>query len=188
MEIGDGVMQNTACRAGVHFLLKNFLSFDNNLLQRNIQLNGVSAMGEIQDRTKLILDKLREKGHRITPQRIAIVRILVESRGHPSVEDIFAKVKGNFPTTSLATVYKTITVIKELGEVLELEFSGHNRYDGNKPYPHPHLMCVKCKRIVDPDLSTLAHLTQELVSDTEYKILSHRLDFYGICPMCQKKE
>ena len=143
-------------------------------------------MGEIQDRTEMILDKLKEKGHRITPQRLVILRTLVESQNHPSVEDIFAKVRVHFPTTSLATVYKTISVIKELGEVLELEFSsGHNRYDGHKPYPHPHLLCVKCKKIVDPELSSLAHLTQELVSDTGYRILSHRLDFYGICPKCQ---
>jgi len=143
-------------------------------------------MGGIQDRTERILDKLKEKGHRITPQRLFILRALVESQNHPSVEDIFAKVRVHFPTTSLATVYKTISVIKELGEVLELEFSsGHNRYDGHKPYPHPHLLCVKCKKIVDPELSSLAHLTQELVSDTGYRILSHRLDFYGICPKCQ---
>jgi len=146
-------------------------------------------MGEIQDRTEMILDKLKEKGHRITPQRLVILRTLVESQNHPSVEDIFAKVRVHFPTTSLATVYKTISVIKELGEVLELEFSsGHNRYDGHKPYPHPHLLCVKCKRIVDPELSSLAHLTRELVSDTGYRILSHRLDFYGICPKCQKQQ
>ena len=146
-------------------------------------------MGEIQDRTEMILDKLKEKGHRITPQRLVILRTLVESQNHPSVEDIFAKVRVHFPTTSLATVYKTISVIKELGEVLELEFSsGHNRYDGHKPYPHPHLLCVKCKKIVDPELSSLAHLTRELVSDTGYRILSHRLDFYGICPKCQKQQ
>jgi len=145
-------------------------------------------MSGIQDRTEMILDKLKQKGHRITPQRLVILRTLVESQDHPSVEDIFAKVRVHFPTTSLATVYKTISVIKELGEVLELEFSsGHNRYDGHKPYPHPHLLCVKCKRIVDPELSSLAHLTQELVSDTGYRILSHRLDFYGICPECQKQ-
>ncbi len=144
-------------------------------------------MGKTQDRTELILDKLKATGHRITPQRLVILRVLAESHGHPSVEDIFEKVKVNFPTTSLATVYKTITVIKELGEVLELEFSNeHNRYDGNKPYPHPHLICVKCKKIVDPELSSLAHLTQELTADTGYKILSHRLDFYGICPKCQQ--
>jgi Fur family transcriptional regulator, peroxide stress response regulator len=145
-------------------------------------------MSGIQDRTEMILDKLKQKGHRITPQRLVILRTLVESQDHPSVEDIFAKVRVHFPTTSLATVYKTISVIKELGEVLELEFSsGHNRYDGHKPNPHPHLLCVKCKRIVDPELSSLAHLTQELVSDTGYRILSHRLDFYGICPGCQQQ-
>jgi Fur family transcriptional regulator, peroxide stress response regulator len=146
-------------------------------------------MGGVQDRTSLIIEKLKEKGHRITPQRIAIVRILVESRGHPSVDDIYKKVRANFPTTSLATVYKTVSVVKELGEVLELEFSNeHNRYDGNKPYPHPHLMCVQCKRIVDPELSSLAHLTQELTADSGYRIISHRLDFYGICPECQGRQ
>ena len=146
-------------------------------------------MGEIRDRMGLIIDKLREEGHRITPQRLAIVRVLVQSRKHPSVEDIFDEVKVNFPTTSLATVYKTISVIKELGEVLELEFSNdYNRYDGNKPYPHPHLMCVQCKRIIDPDLSSLADLTQELTSDSGYRIISHRLDFYGICPECQERQ
>lgn len=139
------------------------------------------------DRTEQIVMKLKASGHRITPQRLAVLRLLVQSQGHPSVEDIFEKVKVNFPTTSLATVYKTIAVMKELGEVLELEFStGHNRYDGSKPYPHPHLICVKCKRIVDPDLSSLTDLTQELISDSGYTILSHRLDFFGICPDCQK--
>ena len=141
------------------------------------------------DRMAQIVTKLRARGHRITPQRLTILRMLVESHGHPSVQDIFEKVKVNFPTTSLATVYKTIAVVKELGEVLELEFStGHNRYDGNKPYPHPHLICVKCKRIVDPQLSSLTDLTQELVSDSGYTILGHRLDFFGICPKCQERQ
>ncbi|NLI80808.1 MAG: transcriptional repressor [Deltaproteobacteria bacterium] len=138
-------------------------------------------------RTERILQKLRETGHRITPQRIAILRILAESRGHPSVEDIYEKVKVNFPTTSLATVYKTISVIKELGEVLELEFSKEqNRYDGKNPSPHPHLICVKCREIIDPKLSSLEPLTQELTANTGYRILSHRLDFYGLCPKCQQ--
>lgn len=144
-------------------------------------------MGVAGVRSDLILEKLKETGHRITPQRIAILRILAESRGHPSVEDIYEKVRVNFPTTSLATVYKTITVIKELGEVLELEFSNEqNRYDGKNPHPHPHLICVKCREIIDPELSSLAYLTRELTADTGYKILSHRLDFYGICPKCQQ--
>jgi len=135
-----------------------------------------------------MLEKLKERDFRITPQRIAVLKILALSNGHPSVEGIYEQVRRDFPTTSLATVYKTVTLLKELNEVLELGFpEGSNRYDGNRPYPHPHLICTKCKKIIDPDLASLADVTQELVSDTGFKITSHRLDFFGICPECQVK-
>ena len=133
-----------------------------------------------------MIEKLREHDHRITPQRLAILRVLADSKGHPSVEQIYTRVKSDFPTTSLATVYKNISLMKSLGEVLELGFSDDsNRYDGNRPYPHPHLVCTDCKKIIDPDLSMLHDLTRELVEETGFHILSHRMDFFGICPECQ---
>jgi Fur family peroxide stress response transcriptional regulator len=136
-----------------------------------------------------LLSKLRERGQRITPQRLAILRILAVSDGHPSVEEIHNLVVKDFPTTSLATVYKTITLLKELGEVLELEFSqGSNRYDGTKPFPHPHVVCTACKRIVDPDLESLSAMTTEVSEQTGFKVADHRLDFYGLCPECQKTQ
>ena len=145
-------------------------------------------MKEAGHRLEKMLEKLRARGFRVTPQRIAVLKVLAASEGHPSVEKIYTQVKKIFPTTSLATVYKTVTLLKELNEVLELGFpEGSNRYDGNKPYPHPHLICTKCRKIIDPDLESLAHMTQELVSDTGFKITSHRLDFFGICPDCQEK-
>jgi Fur family peroxide stress response transcriptional regulator len=135
-----------------------------------------------------MLESLRERHFRITPQRIAVLKILALSKGHPSVEDIYEKVKRDFPTTSLATVYKTVTLLKELNEVLELGFpEGSNRYDGSKPYPHPHLICTQCRKIMDPDLESLDGVTKELTSETGFQITSHRLDFFGICPDCQKK-
>ncbi len=135
-----------------------------------------------------MIQKLRAHDHRITPQRLAILRVLANSEGHPSVEQIYARVKTDFPTTSLATVYKNVSLMKSLGEVLELGFSDDsNRYDGNKPYPHPHLVCTNCKKIIDPDLSMLQDLTQELVQETGFQILNHRMDFFGICPECQIK-
>ncbi len=86
---------------------------------------------------------------------------------------------------SLATVYRNIVLIKSLGEVLELGFpDGSNRYDGNKPFPHPHVICVKCKKIVDPDLDSLENMRKEVAVETEFKILNHRLDFFGICSNC----
>ncbi len=135
-----------------------------------------------------MIQKLRAHDHRITPQRLAILRVLANSEGHPSVEQIYARVKTDFPTTSLATVYKNVSLMKSLGEVLELGFSDDsNRYDGNKPYPHPHLVCTNCKKIIDPNLSMLQDLTQELVQETGFQILNHRMDFFGICPECQIK-
>jgi Fur family transcriptional regulator, peroxide stress response regulator len=142
-----------------------------------------------QERLERMTRKLKEADHRITPQRLAILKALVESPSHPSVENIYDQVRINFPTTSLATVYKTITVLKEIDEVLELEFSnGPNRYDANKPYPHPHLICLRCRKVLDPDLSSLTEVTRKLSAETGFEIITHRLDFYGICPECRDKE
>lgn len=136
-----------------------------------------------------MVQTLRENQHRITPQRLAILKVLAESKGHPSVESIYAQVKINFPTTSLATVYKNVAVLKNLDQVLELGFSDDsNRYDGNKPYDHPHVVCTVCKKILDPDISALADVTQELARETGFAIIRHRLDFFGICPDCQARQ
>jgi Fur family transcriptional regulator, peroxide stress response regulator len=136
-----------------------------------------------------IIQKLRGNGQKITPQRLAIVKILAESDSHPSVENIHALVIKDFPTMSLATVYRNIVTIKSIGEVLELGFpDGSNRYDGNKPYPHPHVICIKCKKIVDPDLDSLDEMKKEVALETRFKILTHRLDFFGICSDCLAEE
>ena len=146
-------------------------------------------MADTQTRLDEMITRLKEGGHRLTPQRMAVLKILAASEEHLSVEQIYERVKVDFPMTSLATIYKTVTLLKEMGEVLELGFShDSNRYDGNKPYPHPHLICTKCRNIVDPQVTTLSELPQEVAQSTGYRIVSHRLDFFGICPQCQEKE
>lgn len=142
-----------------------------------------------KNRFETTIQKLRDGGHKITPQRMAIVKILSKSEGHPSVEDLYDQIKEDFPTMSLATVYRNIVLIKSLGEVLELGFpDGSNRYDGNKPYPHPHVICIKCKKIVDPDLGSLENMTKEVAEETNFKILNHRLDFFGVCSDCMTEK
>ena len=137
----------------------------------------------------MIIQKLRDNGCKITPQRMAIVKILAKSEDHPSVENIHARIKKDFPTMSLATVYRNIVLIKSLGEVLELGFpDGSNRYDGNKPYPHPHVICIKCNKIVDPDLDSLDEMKKEVALETNFKILNHRLDFFGLCSNCSAEK
>ena len=130
--------------------------------------------------------KLAEQGYRITPQRLAVVGALVEARNHPSAEELFARVRESCPTTSLATVYKTLDTLKAIGEVLELEFrDGSNRYDGVRPEAHPHLVCTRCGKIEDVDLEGLGALAEQVARATGYEIRSHRVDFYGVCAACQ---
>jgi len=143
----------------------------------------------MQSRLDQMVAKLRALDLRLTPQRLAVLRIVAESEGHPSTEEIYDRMKVDFPTMSPATVYKTMTLLKELGEVLELGFpDGVNRYDGSKPYPHPHVICLKCKKIIDPELGSLQHLIKAAGKETGFRIFSHRLDFFGLCPECQAKE
>jgi Fur family peroxide stress response transcriptional regulator len=138
-----------------------------------------------QARLEELIEKLREGGHRITPQRLAILKILAVSNGHPSAEQIYERIRGDFPTTSLATVYKTIATLKDMDEVLELGFADDsNRYDGNKPYPHVHLICVKCRNIIDLEVESLELLPQQAAQRAGYRLVSHRFDIYGICSRC----
>ncbi|MBN1138595.1 MAG: transcriptional repressor [Anaerolineae bacterium] len=145
-------------------------------------------MVDPQIRFEELVAKLRERKYRLTPQRIALLRLLAAGDGHPSAHQLYEQIKDQFPTTSLATVYKTLTVLKEIDEVLELGFSGDdNRYDGNKPYPHPHLICIRCQKILDPEVNLAHGLIQEVAQSSGYQIVGHRLDFYGLCPDCQDR-
>jgi Fur family peroxide stress response transcriptional regulator len=140
-------------------------------------------------RLQQMVAKLRAQNLRVTPQRLAILRIVAESEDHPNIEEIYDRLKKDYPTMSPATVYKTITLLKELGEVLELGFPhGVNRYDGSKPYPHPHVICLKCNKIMNSELGGFEPLIEAAGKETGFRIFSHRLDFFGLCPECQGKE
>ncbi len=140
----------------------------------------------IEQRLNQMLSKLKAHDFRLTPQRLAVLKVLAVSEGHPTVERIYETVRAEFPTTSIATIYKTVNLLKQLDEVLELGFpDGSNRYDGSKPYPHPHVICTKCKKIIDPNLGSLKDLTKEVIKQTGFQILNHRVDFFGTCRDCQ---
>ena len=139
------------------------------------------------ERVVQLTEKLKKDSHRVTPQRVAILKAICTDEGHPSADEIYAAVKVDFPMTSLATVYKTIGVLKDIGEVMELEFSRDaNRYDGKRPYPHPHVVCTECGRILDPEVDGIDDLTRRVVTATGFQIKTHRLDFYGLCQECQQ--
>ncbi len=139
----------------------------------------------IQERVKALSERLRKRGCRLTPQRLALLRLLVSSKAHPTAEQLHSQLHRDFPTTSLATVYKTLGVLKETGDVLEVGLGNHpSRYDGNNTAPHAHLICQGCGEIIDIDAGNLPQLSRQIANRSGYRLISQRLDFFGICPRC----
>jgi Fur family peroxide stress response transcriptional regulator len=140
----------------------------------------------MDDRLETLIAKLREQDCRITPQRLALLDLLVHSDEHLSAGQLYERLQTRFPTMSLATVYKTLNLLKDMGEVTEISFSdGDTHYDVSNPTPHIHLICTQCHRISDAPFVAAPNLTEELTAQTGYQITGHRFDFYGICPDCQ---
>ncbi|MDD2902630.1 MAG: transcriptional repressor [Syntrophales bacterium] len=145
-------------------------------------------MADSGERLQQLIKVVRGKGHRLTPQRLAMLKVIAKSEEHPSAEEIYDRIKADFPTTSLATIYKTLSLLKDMGEVLELSLAHVGcRYDGNKPYPHPHVICTGCGQILDPEFGAMAEIIREMAQQTGYQITHHQLNFFGLCPRCQQE-
>lgn len=133
---------------------------------------------------KFMLD-CKRKGLSVTYQRLAIYKSLIKSPIHPTADDIFNHVKIDHPTISLATVYKTLETLAEnslISKVTPLHDLA--RYDGEKE-AHHHLVCVKCKKIIDIHDDSLNGLTLNAEKNNKFEILNYRVQFDGICKECQ---
>ncbi len=140
----------------------------------------------INTRVEYLRQKLHDSGCRITPQRLCILKALVESNTHPSAEEIYAQVQLVSPTTSRATVYKTLDTLREIGEVLEIQpGDGRQHYDGVRPTFHPHVICTRCGEIRDVEIDGLTGLPGQAQAASGYEIHAPRVEFYGLCPACQ---
>jgi Fur family peroxide stress response transcriptional regulator len=138
-----------------------------------------------QTRFEELISALKERDFRLTPQRVELVRLIAVSDGHPSATQLYTAIKVQFPTMSLATVYKTLALLKEMGQVLEIDLRDDSHYDGNRPQPHPHLVCINCSRIIDGEMEFGSETIQDLESASGYKILRSQVAFYGLCPGCR---
>jgi len=132
------------------------------------------------------IEALRRKGYKATPQRIAICQIALNNRGHPSAQQVYEDVKKIHPTVSLATVYKTMEVLRDLDLVQELNFpQGQARFDSYMK-PHINLICLECDSIIDLDDVTTKEMTSRVSSAAKFKPKGQRIDVYGICQKCAK--
>ena len=133
-----------------------------------------------------LVARLRPLGLRLTPQRLAIAEVVVNSADHPSVREIYERVRAFFPYVTLATVYSTLDVLAEAGVVRELPFQRLSRYDANLS-PHANLVCMGCSSVVDAEVGaeTVAELLSVVNRESGFEVASQRVDFYGWCSGCR---
>ena len=143
---------------------------------------------DVERRFEVLAEALVRGGHRLTPQREAVLRALAASDAHPGAEQLYLLARQHCRSTSRATVYNTLGALKQLGAVIELEFGGAgNRYDGRMTEPHAHLVCTRCGRIEDYAPTELESTLSTVAAASGYRVSGRRLDFYGECPMCQEQ-
>jgi len=131
------------------------------------------------------IEALRSKGYKATPQRIAICRVALNSRAHPSAQQVYDEVKKIHPTVSLATVYKTLEVLRDIGLVQEINLpEGQARFDSYMN-PHINMICLKCGTIADLDDVTVKEIVTRIAAATRFKPTGQRVDVYGICQKCR---
>ena len=130
---------------------------------------------------------LKEKGYRLTPQRLMVLDALHSVDSHISAEEIYAQVKAKYAYANISTVYRTLDLLKELGLVNEIDLDdGRVRYHLSEKGHHHHLVCSNCGKIIDLPESALLKLTETLARDYQFKADLKHLAVFGLCANCQK--
>jgi len=136
-----------------------------------------------QEDLSRIAQRLRDHGYRVTPQRMAIVEALYTS-SHPTAEEIHRQIRERFPMVSLATVYKTLRMLVDLGIARDVRVGERNRFDGNIQ-PHAHLICVRCGQIADLPIDPKDAVPADRIEAQGFQVLWYDLEIYGVCRQCQ---
>jgi len=132
----------------------------------------------------LVVARLKEAGLKLTPQRLALIKILKNNKNHPSADMIYRELKKKYPMVSFSTVYNILNVLKKIGEIEQLAITENKvSYDPNTD-PHHHFLCEKCNQI--QDIYHDFRIPAEKIRT--HRVKKHQIYFYGICSRCLKKK
>lgn len=131
-----------------------------------------------------LVEELRSRGLKATPQRLCVFKVLQADTSHPSAESVYAAVRLEMPTISLRTVYQALNDLAEMGEIGQLDLgTGSARFDPNLARHH-HLVCQSCGRVqdVEGDFDEI-RLPDGL--DHGFEVSATEIVFRGRCPSCK---
>ena len=125
---------------------------------------------------------------RNSKQREAILRVLENTKSHPSAEWLYEQVKNVLPGIGIATVYRNLRILRETGKILALQdLKGKARFDYNTA-PHLHFYCVRCGKIQDVNENGADYINTYCSQKTGFSITRINVEITGLCEDCQKRE
>jgi len=133
----------------------------------------------------VVMEKIKEKGGRVTIQRLAIINVLLKL-DHPTAEEIYQFMRSEFPTLSFTTVYNTLHSLHEMGILREYRFGDASRFEMAET-KHHHFLCQNCGRMEDIEDSDITVQLGEKLS-RHYHILNTEVVLKGLCQNCMGKE
>ena len=134
------------------------------------------------------IDVLRESGHKMTPQRMMILTSLRHAAGHLSAADIFERVKAAYPYVDISTVYRTLTVLKDLRLISETHMGGGDAtFEWVGVERHHHLICRKCNGVTLLDHRYLERLGAQIAKDLGFGADMDHFAIFGLCAGCQRE-
>ena len=134
------------------------------------------------------LERLREKGYKITPQRRAVLTAFDSCGPFPTVQQLQAKVRKLQPDVSLDTIYRNLTLLTELDIVHEIHRPSGNVYELVRPgHHHHHLICTECGKTECIDICPMNKIYEKEAEKRGFLVTGHVFEFYGICWSCRSK-
>lgn len=120
--------------------------------------------------------------------RQVILEELQQLPGHPTAQEIFDRVRQRLPRVSLATVYRNLEALAARGLIRKLEGACERRRFDAELKDHYHLRCLACGRLDDAPVPRQEELERQVGEQSNYLILGHNLEFYGLCPACRARQ
>ena len=131
---------------------------------------------------------IRDLGLKVTQQRLAILRALMEDTEHFTAQGIFEVVSQEAPDIGFATVYRFLRTLSENGYVTEVRMGGlPARYEWANKEHHDHLTCLSCNKIYEFENEEIERLQQKIALSFGFQLVDHLLELYGHCSECLER-
>jgi Fur family peroxide stress response transcriptional regulator len=132
-----------------------------------------------------LVEKFRQSGRRVTPQRIAIFKALEGNVTHPTAEDLYQSLLKEHPTMTLATVYQTLKILRDDGVIQEMNLGGDRRHYDPDTSSHSHAVCTSCGSVADVKDLPQMNVPVPAGEGDDFEYAGYRIIYYGLCARCQ---